>query len=61
MIFLKQGIYIRYVIAKLSKFVFYRGFSENWKGPGTSFQATIFIEFFDNFFFVILHKVAKFH
>ena len=41
---------------------FYRGFFENYKGPGTSFQATIFIEFFDKkFYFVILHELAKFH
>ena len=71
-LFFKQAIYIRYVIAKLSKFVqisllppqipFYRGSFENWKGSGTSFQATFFTEFFDKFFsFVILHKLTKFH
>ena len=31
-------------------------------GPGTSFQATSFIEFFDKkCYFVILYKLAKFH
>ena len=41
---------------------FYRGFFENQKGPGTSFQATLFIELFDKkFSFVILHKLATFH
>ena len=46
---------------------FSRRFFVNQKGPGTSFQATFFIEFFDkNFTFfdknftVILHKLANF-
>ena len=70
--FLKQATYIRYVLAKLSKFVqistlnssdsFRRGFLEKEKGPGTSFQGTFFMEFFHkNFSFVILHELAKFH
>ena len=69
---LKQTTYVRYVLAKLSKFVqtstktssdpFYRGVFENEKGPGTSFQAKFFIEFFDKkFSFVLLHKLAKSH
>ena len=69
---LKQLAYIKYVIAKLSKFVkismhtsldyFYRRFSENLKGLQTSFQAIFFIKSFDkNFSFIILHKLAKFH
>ena len=51
--FLKRATYFRYVITKPSKFAqismrlpqdpFYREFSENQKGPGTSFQATFFI------------------
>ena len=55
--FLKQAAYIRYVIANLSKFAqinlltFTESFSqrilENEKGPGTSFPASFFIEFFD--------------
>ena len=41
---------------------FYREFFENYKGPGTSFQAIIFIRFFDEKFYIaILHKLAKFH
>ena len=41
---------------------FYRGFSENQKGPGASFQAIFFIKCFDkNLSFVMLHKLAKFH
>ena len=57
MIFLKLATYIRYVIAKLSKFIqidiqtssdsFYRGFFENKREPGTSFQVSFFVEFFD--------------
>ena len=69
---LKQAIYIRYVLAKLSKFVqistqtspipFYRGFFENKKRPGTSFQATTFIEFLDKkFSLAMLHRLALFH
>ena len=67
--FLKQATYIKYILAKLSEFVqislqtssdsFYRGFFENWKGPGTSFQATFFVEFFEKNY--ILHKLAKYH
>ena len=41
---------------------FYIGFFENYKGPGTSFQATIFTQFFDKkIYFVILRKLNKFH
>ena len=48
--------------AGLLRFLFYRGFFENCKGSVTSFQATIFTEFFDKkFYFVMLHKLAKFH
>ena len=40
----------------------YRGFFENYKGPGTSFQAIFFVEFFDKkICFAIIHKLAKFH
>ena len=64
MTFLNWATYIWYVVAKLSKFVkistqirqipFYRGFFENEKGSGTSFQVIFFIELFDkNFAFVI--------
>ena len=36
---------------------FYRGFLENYKEPGTSFQATFFIKLFEKIFsFRILHK-----
>ena len=55
--FLKQAIYIRYVIANLSKFdqismlTFTESFSQRifqkLKWPETSFQATFFEEFFD--------------
>ena len=31
------------------------------KKPGTSFQATFFVEFFDKFSFIILHELAKFN
>ena len=54
--FLKQATSIRCLIANLSKFVqtacwppqnlSYRGCFENKKGPGTSFQARIFVDFF---------------
>ena len=41
---------------------FNRGFFENQKGPGTSFQTIFFIEFFDKqFSFVMFHKLAEFH
>ena len=64
--FLKQPSHIKYVITNdqnLSKSAcippqipFYRGFFENLKGLGTSFQATFFIKCFDeSFSFVILH------
>ena len=70
--FFKQAPYIRYVIAKLSKFIqfdipaswdsFYRGFFENWKEPGISFQVSLLVECFDIYIvFAILHKLAKFH
>ena len=70
--FLKQAIYIRYGIAKLSKIVqitmqtssdsFLQRILWKSKGPGASFQFTFIIEFFDkNVSFVILHKLAKFH
>ena len=69
---MKQATYIRYVLAKLSKFVqigtltstgsFYRGFLENEKGSENSFQATFSIEVSDKkFSFVVLHKLAEFH
>ena len=67
--YLKQATYIRYVIAKQSKFVqvsmltssefFIQRilFFKTLKGPDTSF-----IEFSDKkIYFVILHKLAKFH
>ena len=64
--FWNQVSYITDVLATLSKFVqisrllcmiFCRGFFENWKESGTSFQVTIFIECFDkNFSFVTLHE-----
>ena len=67
--FLKRAAYIRYVIAKLSKFVqismqtssdsfLQRILSKlNQKRPRTSV-----IEFFnEEFSFVILHKLVKFH
>ena len=71
MIFLKQAIYVRYVIAKLSKFVqinlqnsadsFLQKILGKLKRPGTSFQATFFIEFFNKkISFVILHELAEF-
>ena len=40
---------------------FYRGFFENQKGPGTSFQATLFKEIDKKFSLVMLQKLAKFH
>ena len=50
----EKSIYTRFVMAKVSKLVqislvasldsfFHRGFFENYKWPGTSFQATIFM------------------
>ena len=70
--FLNRAIYIRYITAKLLKFVqisilnpqifFYRGIFENSKWPEASFQVIFFVEFFDkSFSFVILHELAKFH
>ena len=70
--YLKQATYIRSAVAKLSEFIqismqsssdsFYRGFLENWKGPGTSFQAIFFTEDFNKkFSSVIIHKLARFH
>ena len=69
---MKQATYIRYVIAKLLRFVqiacwplqspMCRGFFENITGVGTSFKTTFLIYFFDNnFYFLILHKLVKFH
>ena len=41
---------------------FYRRFFENQKGPGTSFQATLSIKFYDKRrYLVLLHKLAKLH
>ena len=68
----KQATYIGYVIAKLSKSAqismltslesFLQKILGKLKRPGTSLQATFFIEFFyKKFYFVILHKLAKFH
>ena len=35
---------------------------DSWKIKNTSFQATVFIKCFDkNFYFLILHKLAKFY
>ena len=66
--FLNKSTYIRSVIsnlsilAQISMIPFYRGFFENYKGPGTIFLATIFTVFFDkNVHFVMLLKLAKFH
>ena len=54
---LKKSIYIRYLIAKLSKLVksacwppqirFYIGFFENQKVPETGMQATFSVELYD--------------
>ena len=70
--FLKQATYIWFVTANLSKFVQFSTLTSTesflqkilWKlkGPGTSFQATFFVEFFDKKnHFVILHKLTKIH
>ena len=41
---------------------FYRGFFEDEKEPGTSFQATFFTEVFNKkFYFSILYKLDQFH
>ena len=61
-----------YVLAKLSKFVKISTLAssdsllqktlENLTRPGTSFQATFFIAFFEKkISYVILHKLVKFH
>ena len=40
----------------------YASFFVNTKGPGTSFQAAVFVKNFDKIFpFVIWHKLTKFH
>ena len=40
----------------------YASFFANTKEPGTSYQAAVFVKFFDEFFsFVICYKLAKFH
>ena len=70
--FLKQATYIRYVIAKLLKFIqikmqassdsFLQRILWKLKGPGTSFQVSFFTEYFDKIFsLAILHKLAKFN
>ena len=47
--------------ADLLRFFFAEDSLKIKKGPGTSFQATFFIETFDKKFpFVITHKLAKF-
>ena len=61
-IYNKQATYMTYVFCtyinyqnlsksarRPSQIHFYRRSSEYWKGPGTSFRATFFKEFFDNF------------
>ena len=66
----KQATYIRYVLAKLSKFVQIRTQTSSDSilqrifelDFGTSFQARFFMETFDKkFYFVMLYKLAKFH
>ena len=48
--------------ADLHRIFFTEDFLKIKKGPGTSFQATFFVEFFNKKnYFVILHKLAKFH
>ena len=40
----------------------YASFFATTKEPGPSYQATVFVKFFDEIFsFVIWHKLAKFH
>ena len=39
----------------------YRGFFKNEKGPGTSFQAICFVEFFDKTFSFVTYKLILFH
>ena len=39
---------------RFPQILFYRGFFENKKGPGTSFQATYFADFFDKTFSFIV-------
>ena len=69
---MQPATYIRYAIANYQNLFksacrplqspFYRGFFENSKGPGISFQDTFFIEYFDKkFSVVILHKMAQLH
>ena len=69
---MQPATYIRYAIANYQNLFksacrplpshFYRGFFENSKGPGISFQDTFFIEYFDKKFSVaILHKMAQLH
>ena len=70
--FLKQSFYVRYVIAKLSKSVqinklassdsFLQRILRKLKRPGTRFEVTFFIEFYDKkSYLVMLQKLAKFH
>ena len=40
-----------------TQIAFYRGFFQNYKGPGTSFQATILTEFIDKFFFLYCYII----
>ena len=73
MTFLEQVDYIAYVIEKRSKSIkanmqtfsthsFLQKILKNKKGPGTSFQATFYLEFFDkNLSFIIRHKLPNFH
>ena len=61
--FLKQADYVGYyqIISKAQcrfpQNPFYCGFFKNEKGLGGKLHATFFV----TFFFVILHKLAKFH
>ena len=71
--FLKKSTYIRYVIAKLSKLVqikcwppqipFYRDSFENSKKKGVELvsRPLFYRIFYEKIYFVILHKLAKFH
>ena len=59
---LLQKLFLLLRKSNLGFYIFYRGFFDNQKGSGTIFQATFFVEFFDKKdYFVILHKLAKFH
>ena len=56
---LKHSTYIRHESKITSnqrppQIPFYRGFLVNYKGPGTRFQATIFIDFFDKKFYFVM-------